>query len=59
MVRGSYGHLTLPRGMMRPLAPALDRVAAALKPEIDALFQMNQVKLLQDKLVLDPRFPAS
>jgi hypothetical protein len=59
VVRGSYGHLTLPRGMMRPLAPALDRVAAALKPEIDALFQMNQVKLLQDKLVLDPRFPAS
>ncbi|MCB1211058.1 MAG: hypothetical protein KDK97_17175 [Verrucomicrobiales bacterium] len=59
VLRGSYGHLALPRGMMRPLAPALDRVAAALKPEIDALFQMNQVKLLEDKMVLDPRFPAS
>lgn len=56
---GAYGHLRVPRGMMRPLAPALDRVVAALQPEIEALFQMNQITLMEDKVVLDPRFPAT
>ncbi|MEN3943925.1 hypothetical protein WJU23_21665 [Prosthecobacter sp. SYSU 5D2] len=57
VVGGSYGHLEVPHGMLRPLAPALEKLAAVLKDEIQALFQMNQIQLAQDKLVLDPRFP--
>jgi hypothetical protein len=53
---GSYGHLDVPRGMLRPLAPVLGALSRALEPEIDALFQMNQVEIVKDKLVLDPRF---
>lgn len=54
---GGYGRLRVPRGLLRPLAPALTGLAAALQEEIDALFQMNQMRVLKDKLVLDPRFP--
>ncbi len=57
VVGGSYGHLKVPHGMLRPLAPVLANVSSALKDEIQALFQMNQIQLAQDKLVLDPRFP--
>lgn len=57
VVGGSYGHLEVPRGLMRPLAPALENLAKVLQEEIQALFQMNQIQLAQDKLVLDPRFP--
>lgn len=53
---GSYGHLTVPRGMLRPLTPALDSLSRILAEEIQALFQMNQVQIAKDKLVLDPRF---
>lgn len=57
VVGGSYGHLEVPRGLMRPLAPALENLAKVLQEEIHALFQMNQIQLAQDKLVIDPRFP--
>ncbi|SKA96865.1 hypothetical protein SAMN02745166_02478 [Prosthecobacter debontii] len=57
VVGGSYGHLVVPRGMLRPLSPALEKLADVLKEEIQALFQMNQIQLAQDKLVIDPRFP--
>lgn len=57
VVGGSYGHLEVPRGLLRPLTPALQNLAQVLQEEIQALFQMNQVQLAQDKLVLDPRFP--
>lgn len=57
IVGGRYGHLTVPRGLLRPMAPVLASLATALEVEIQALFQMNQVRLAQDKLVLDPRFP--
>lgn len=57
VVGGRYGHLKVPHGMMRPLAPALEKLAGVLQDEIQALFQMNQIRLAQDKLVLDPRFP--
>ncbi|MDZ4289061.1 MAG: hypothetical protein U0984_13925, partial [Prosthecobacter sp.] len=53
---GSYGHLQVPRGMLRPLAPMLETLSRALEPDIQALFQMNQVRVAKDKLVLDPRF---
>lgn len=57
VVGGAYGHLQLPRGLMRPLRPALISLSAVLKEEIQALFQMNQVRIAEGKLSLDPRFP--
>lgn len=59
LLRGSYGHLDMPRGMMRPLYPVLRAVAEALDPEIRALFQMTKITIAKDKLVLDPRFPPA
>lgn len=59
ILRGAYGHLKMPRGMMRPLYPALQSVAEALDPEIRALFQMTKITIAKDKLILDPRFPPA
>lgn len=59
LLRGAYGHLEMPRGMMRPLYPVLRAVAEALDPEIRALFQMTSITIAKDKLVLDPRFPPA
>lgn len=59
VLRGAYGHLRMPRGMMRPLQPSLQALAEALDPEIRALFQMTQITIAKDKLVLDPRFPPA
>ena len=59
LLRGAYGHLQMPRGMMRPLYPSLRAVTAALDPEIRALFQMTKITVAKDKLVLDPRFPPA
>lgn len=59
LLDGAYGHLNLPRGMMRPLYPVLNSVAEALDPEIRALFQMTKITIAKDKLVLDPRFPPA
>lgn len=59
VLRGAYGHLQMPRGMMRPLQPSLQALAEALDPEIRALFQMTQITIAKDKLVLDPRFPTA
>jgi hypothetical protein len=57
VVGGGYGHLAVPRGLLRPLAPVLRGLGDALRPEIQALFQMNQVTIARGKLLLDPRFP--
>lgn len=59
LARGAYGHLRMPRGMMRPLYPALRSVADALDPEIRTLFKMTRITLAKDKLVLDTRFPTT
>lgn len=59
LLRGAYGHLQMPRGMMRPLYPSLEVLAEALDPEIRALFLMNKITIAKDKLVLDPRFPSA
>ncbi len=59
VLSGAVGHLKLPRGLMRPLHPTLQVVADALDAEIRALFQMTQITLGKDKLVLDSRFPAA
>lgn len=59
LLRGAYGHLKAPRGMMRLLYPSLQGVADALDPEIRTLFQMTKITITKDKLVLDPRFPPA
>ncbi len=59
LLRGAYGHLEVPRGMVRPLYPVLRAVAEALDPEVRALFQMTSITIAKDKLVLDPRFPTA
>lgn len=59
VLRGAYGHLHMPRGMMRPLYPSLQALVEALDPEIRALFLMTQITIAKDKLVLDPRFPPA
>lgn len=56
VVGGAYGHLQVPRGLARPLTPILRNLASAFEPEIQSLFQMNQIQIAKDKLVLDPRF---
>lgn len=57
VVGGAYGHLKVPRGLLRPLTGVLQKLADPLKPEIQALFQMNQITLTQGRVQLDPRFP--
>ena len=57
-VSGSYGRLPVPRGVMAPLLPALKSLAAAIKPELDLAFQMNQLKFEPGRIVLDPRVEA-
>ena len=57
VIGGAYGHLQVPRGLMRPLSPALVSLSTTLREEIQALFQMNQVRIAEGKLSLDPRFP--
>jgi hypothetical protein len=34
----------------------LSHLADVLRPEIDALFAMNQIQIVDDQLLLDPRF---
>lgn len=57
VVGGAYGHLRVQRGLLRPLSPVLQSLSGTLHEEIQALFHMNEVRIAQDKLVLDPRFP--
>ncbi len=57
IVSGAYGHLEVPRGLLRPLILVLQKLADPLQPEIQALFQMNQITLNQGRVQLDPRFP--
>ncbi len=57
LVGGRYGQLEVPRGLLRPLQPLLRQLGSVFAEEIGALFQMNQVRVAQGRLVLDPRFP--
>lgn len=57
VIGGQYGHLKVPHGLLRPLTPAMEKLAIVLQEEIQALFQMNQIRIAQGKLLLDPRFP--
>jgi hypothetical protein len=54
---GSYGRLKIThRGLMAALVPACSSLGAALDDELHALFQMNKITFLKDKVLLDPRF---
>lgn len=57
LLGGSYGHLHVPRGLLRPMLPALESLGQALQGEIQALFQMNQIQVAEGRLLIDPRFP--
>ena len=57
--RGSYGRLPVVRGMMCALMPALESLCGALEDEIHTVFQMNQIRFAQDKVILDPRSEAA
>jgi hypothetical protein len=52
---GAYGRLQVPRGLLHPAKAVLAELARVLQPEIKALFDMNQVQIAENKLVLDPR----
>jgi hypothetical protein len=59
IVDGAYGRLKVPRGMLHPAKAVLAELAAVLRPEVEALFAMNQVIIAEDKLLVDPRFADS
>jgi hypothetical protein len=56
VLEGAYGRLRVPRGLLHPAKAILVQLGEALRPELDALFSMNQIRIAQDKLLLDPRF---
>lgn len=53
---GAYGRLRVPRGLLMPLTPAMEQLARACKPEIDALFKLPNIRIAKDKLFLNPKF---
>ena len=53
---GAYGVLAVPRGLLPPMIPALQELAHACQPEIEALFKLPHIRLAKDKLVLNPKF---
>lgn len=56
VLNGAYGRLRVPRGLLHPVKRSLANLATALQPEIDVLFKMNQIRIAEHKLLLDPRF---
>lgn len=56
LLQGAYGRLEVPRAMLTPLIPALNELARACRPEIQALFKLPHIKLTKDKVVLNPKF---
>lgn len=57
VVDGAYGRLRVPRGLLHPAKAVMISLAEGLRPELDALFAMNQIQIVEDQLLLDPRFP--
>jgi hypothetical protein len=55
-VRGTFGRLPVFRGALTALVPGCRSLAAAFEEEIHALFQMNQITFVENKVVLEPRF---
>lgn len=56
VLHGAYGQLEVPRGLLMPLRPALEKLQEHFKAEIAALFAIPRFHFAQGKLVLDPRF---
>ncbi len=56
IVGGSYGRMGVARGVMQPVLPAFEALAEMCDAEIKALFKMTKIQMVEDKLVLDPRF---
>lgn len=56
IVNGAYGRLNVPKGLLHPAKAVLSHLADVLRPELDALFAMNQIQIVEDQLLLDPRF---
>lgn len=56
IVGGSYGRMEVARGFMQPVLPAFEALAQMCDAEIKALFKMTGIRIVEDKLVLDPRF---
>ena len=55
-VSGTFGRLPVFRGALAVLIPACRSLGAAFEEEIHALFQMNQITFMKNKVVLEPRF---
>jgi hypothetical protein len=55
-IRGAYGRLPVFRGALATVIPACRSLCGAFEDEIKTLFQMNQITILNNKVVLDPRF---
>lgn len=53
---GHYGSLRVPRLLLSPLRAALDGLAEACQPEIQALLTLPRLSVVKEKLVLDPTF---
>lgn len=53
---GSLGRLKVVRGALTPLLPGMRHLSDALAKEIHAVFNMNQIRFENHKVVLDPRF---
>ncbi len=55
-VRGTFGRLPVFRGALTALIPGCRSLVTAFDEEIHALFQMNQITFVENKVVLEPRF---
>jgi hypothetical protein len=55
-VGGSYGRLPVFRGAVAALIPACRSLTSVFEEEIKTLFQMNQITIVNNKVVLEPRF---
>jgi len=53
---GQYGSLRVPRVLLTPVRPALERLAESCQPEIQALLTLPRLSVAKEKLVLDPTF---
>ena len=53
-----FGRIKLPSGFLLLVKHSFDRLVKDVFPEeIELIFQMNQIKFDEDRMVLDPRFP--
>jgi hypothetical protein len=56
VLRGAYGHLQVPRGLLMPLRPVLETLRQQHAAELAALFAIPRFRFAPGKLVLAPKF---